>query len=139
MHCNASDDRRIKQDWFYLQASDNFHFMTTKDTGVGINRGIYDSPYDAFTNYMNILGDFIGRVNALYPVDMDNEELGSLLTTIKNQGEELVQLTNEVNKLQAKLKQAEQKVKESSTDDKPVKAAPKKAATTKKVAKKTDN
>lgn len=133
------DDRRIKQDWFYLQASDNFHFMTTKDTGVGINRGIYDSPYDAFTNYMNILGDFIGRVNALYPVDMDNEELGSLLTTIKNQGEELVQLTNEVNKLQAKLKQAEQKVKESSTDDKPVKAAPKKAATTKKVAKKTDN
>ena len=70
---------------------------------------------------------------------MDNEELGSLLTTIKNQGEELVQLTNEVNKLQAKLKQAEQKVKESSTDDKPVKAAPKKAATTKKVAKKTDN
>lgn len=58
-----------------------------------MNRGIYDSPYDAFTNYMNILGDFLGRVNALYPVDMDNEELSSLLTTIKNQGEELVQLT----------------------------------------------
>ena len=101
------DDRRIKQDWSYLQASNNFRFMTTKDTGVGLNRGIYDSPYDAFTNYMNILGDFLGRVNALYPVDMDNEELSSLLTTIKNQGEELVQLTSEVNKLQAALKKAE--------------------------------
>lgn len=101
------DDRRIKQDWHYLQASNNFRFMTTKDTGVGLNRGIYDSPYDAFTNYMNILGDFLGRVNALYPVDMDNEELSSLLTTIKNQGEELVQLTSEVNKLQAALKKAE--------------------------------
>lgn len=101
------DDRRIKQDWYYLQASNHFRFMTTKDTGVGLNRGIYDSPYDAFTNYMNILGDFLGRVNALYPVDMDNEELSSLLTTIKNQGEELVQLTSEVNKLQAALKKAE--------------------------------
>lgn len=101
------DDRRIKQDWYYLQGSNNFRFMTTKDTGVGLNRGIYDSPYDAFTNYMNILGDFLGRVNALYPVDMDNEELSSLLTTIKNQGEELVQLTSEVNKLQAALKKAE--------------------------------
>lgn len=101
------DDRRIKQDWYYLQVSNNFRFMTTKDTGVGLNRGIYDSPYDAFTNYMNILGDFLGRVNALYPVDMDNEELSSLLTTIKNQGEELVQLTSEVNKLQAALKKAE--------------------------------
>ena len=101
------DDRRIKQDWYYLQASNNFRFMTNKDTGVGLNRGIYDSPYDAFTNYMNILGDFLGRVNALYPVDMDNEELSSLLTTIKNQGEELVQLTSEVNKLQAALKKAE--------------------------------
>ena len=101
--CN---DRRIKQDWYYLQASNNFRFMTTKDTGVGLNRGIYDSPYDAFTNYMNILGDFIGRVNALYPVDMDDEELNSLLTTIKNQESELVQLTDEVKKLQAELKKA---------------------------------
>ena len=44
----------------------------------------------------SILGDFISRVNSLYPVDMDNEELNSLLTTIKNQGEELVALNKEV-------------------------------------------
>lgn len=96
-------DRHIKQDWDYLQASNNFRFMTTKNLKIVLNRGIYDSPYDAFTNYMNILGDFIGRVNSLYPEDMDNEELNSLLTTIKNQGEELVALNKEVEKLELKL------------------------------------
>jgi hypothetical protein len=53
---------------------------------------------------MNILGDFISRVNSLYPVDMDNEELNSLLTTIRNQGEELVALNKEVERLQDKLR-----------------------------------
>lgn len=120
-------DRRIKQDWYYLQASNNFRFMTTKQTGVGLNRGIYDSPYDAFTNYMNILGDFIARVNSLYPVDMDNEELSSLLTTIKNQGEELVQLNDEIKSLQEALKKAE--------GDKP--AAEKKATSKKASGKKS--
>ena len=76
------DDRRIKQDWDYLQASNNFRFMTTKQSGVGLNRGIYESPFDAFTNYMNILGDFIKRVDSLYPVDIDNEELNALLTVL---------------------------------------------------------
>ena len=122
------DDRRIKQDCDYLQASNNFRFMTTKNTGIYLPRGIYDSPFDAFTNYMNILGDFIARVNSLYPVDMDNEELNSLLTTIKNQGEELVQLNEEVARLQEALKKAEEKV-----------AAPaaKKPAAKKPAAKKT--
>ena len=32
------DDRRIKQDWDYLQASNNFRFMTTKKTGIWLNR-----------------------------------------------------------------------------------------------------
>lgn len=96
-------DRQIKQDWDYLQASNNFRFMTTKNTGIYLSRGIYDSPYDAFTNYMNILGDFIKRVNSLYPEDMDNEELNSLLTTIKNQGVELAELNKEIEKLEAKL------------------------------------
>ena len=125
--CN---DRRIKQDWDYLQASNNFRFMTTKETGVGLNRGIYDSPYDAFTNYMNILGDFISRVESLYPVDMDNEELSSLLTTIKNQEEELAQLNDEVSKLRAELKKADAEAPAKKTTRKPTakKATAKKAA-----------
>ena len=73
-----------------------------KKTGIWLNRGIYDSPYDAFTNYMNILGDFISRVDALYPVEIENEELNSLLTTIKNQGEEIEKLQKELDKYKKK-------------------------------------
>lgn len=131
-------DRRIKQDWDYLQASNNFRFMTTKNTGIWLNRGIYDSAYDAFTNYMNILGDFISRVNSLYPVDMDNEELNSLLTTIKNQGEELVALNKEVERLQAKLAKVEGKKEPAAKKPAAEKKEPaaKKPATKKPAAKK---
>ena len=99
--CN---DRRIKQDWDYLQASNNFRFMTTKPSSWNMYRGIYDSPYDAFTNYMNILGDFINRVNNMYPSDIDNEELNALLTTIKNLGEELEVKDKEIARLNTRLK-----------------------------------
>jgi len=102
-----SRDRRISQDWDYLQASNNLRYMTTKNTGISLNRGIYDSAYDAFTNYMNILGDFINRVNALYPEDIDNEELNSLLTTIRNQDQELNLVHKELDRMQAKLKKTD--------------------------------
>ena len=125
-------DRRIKQDWSYMQASNNFRFMTTKETGIWLNRGIYDGPFDAFTNYMNILGDFISRVNSLYPVDMDNEELNSLLTTIKNQGEEIVVLNKEVEKLQGKLAKLQPKEEKKAPAKKA--AAPKKETAEKKPA-----
>lgn len=109
--CN---EPRINQDWDYLQASNNFRFMTTKPSSVNIDRGIYSSPFDAFTNYMNILGDFINRVNSLYPEDIDNDELNSLLTTIKNQGDEIEMKSKEIVRLQTKLEKmqvAEDKLK----------------------------
>lgn len=135
---HLSDDRRIKQDWDYLQASNNFRFMTTKNSGISLNRGIYESPYDAFTNYMNVLGDFIKRVESLYPMDIDNEELNALLTTIKNQGDEIDELHKEVEKLQAKLekeKTAEAKVKAATAKAK-TPAATKKTAEKKPAVKK---
>ena len=102
-----ANDPRINQDWDYLQASNNFRFMTTKPSNVGLDRGIYSSPFDAFTNYMNILGDFINRVNNLYPEDIDNEELNGLLTTIKNQGEEINMKNKEIDRLMAKIVKVE--------------------------------
>ena len=102
-----ANDVRINQDWDYLQASNNFRFMTTKTTGINIERGIYSSPFDAFTNYMNILGDFINRVNNLYPEDIDNDELNSLLTTIKNQGDEIEMKEKEILRLQTKIEKME--------------------------------
>lgn len=102
-----ADDPRINQDWDYLQASNNFRQMTTKPSQVGIDRGIYASPFDAFTNYMNILGDFIARVNSLYPESVDNDELASLLTTIKNQDEEIEMKNKEITRLQTKIEKIE--------------------------------
>lgn len=109
-----ANDPRINQDWDYLQASNNFRFMTTKPSNVGLDRGIYSSPFDAFTNYMNILGDFINRVNSLYPEEIDNDELNSLLTTIKNQGDEIEMKDKEIVRLKAKVEKmqtAEAKLK----------------------------
>ena len=110
-----ANDPRINQDWDYLQASNNFRFMTTKPSLVGIDRGIYDSPFDAFTNYMNILGDFINRVNGLYPADIDNDELENLLTMIKNQGDEIEMKNKEIVRLQAKIQKLEATEKKATS------------------------
>jgi alpha-amylase len=61
------DDVEIKRDWEYLQTSDHFYYMCTKffsDGSVHEYFSPYDTPYDAFINYMNVLSDFIIRVKA---------------------------------------------------------------------------
>jgi alpha-amylase len=131
-----ANDPRINQDWDYLQASNNFRFMTTKPSNVGLDRGIYSSPFDAFTNYMNILGDFLSRVHSLYPDEIDNEELNSLLTTIHNQGKEIEMKEKEILRLQTKLEKVEKandKLRDNA-DKAAVKKAPAKKKATKKAA-----
>ena len=59
------DDKSIKQDWYNLQTSDHFYYMCTKyfsDGAVHQYFNPFESPYDAFINYMNILSDFTERV-----------------------------------------------------------------------------
>ena len=100
------DDRRLKQDWNYLQASDHFFYMATKhfaDGAVHSHFSPYDTPFQAFTNYMNVLADFIVRVEEQYPLTIDNEELNSLLTTIRNQEREIEQLNKEVGSMRQNL------------------------------------
>ena len=95
-------DRRIKQDWNYLQGSDHFFYMSTKhndDGSVHSHYSPYDSPYTAFTNYMNVLSDFMTRVEEQYPASIDNEELNSLLLTIRNQEQEIAKMHREVELL----------------------------------------
>lgn len=99
-------DRRIKQDWNYLQSSDHFFYMSTKhssDGNVHSHYSPYSSPYTAFTNYMNVLSDFMTRVEAQYPTDIDNEELNALLLTIKNQEKEIQLLKREVELMRNNL------------------------------------
>ena len=123
-------DKRLLQDWDYLQASNNLRFISTKANSYGGYRGIYASPYDAFTNYMNILGDFITRVNNLYPQDIENDELNALLTTIKNQGDELMIRDKEI----AKLKNLIGRLEKQEFADAPSDAPAAKASTTRKAA-----
>ena len=95
-------DRRIRQDWNYLQASDHFYYMSTKhssDGSVHSHYSPYDSPYAAFTNYMNVLSDFLIRVREQFPEEIENEELNALLLTIRNQEKEIEELNREVELL----------------------------------------
>lgn len=99
---NLCNDRRLKQDWEYLQSSDHFYYMSTKKLDDGASHASfspYDSPFSAFTNYMNVLADFLVRVEEQYPEDIDNEELNSLLLTIRNQASEINSLKKEVEVL----------------------------------------
>lgn len=55
----------LNEDYSRLQASEHFYFMRTKlFSGADYHKYIlpYESPYEAFINYMNVLSDFIERV-----------------------------------------------------------------------------
>ena len=59
-------DENIQRDWLYLQTSDHFYYMCTKffsDGDVHKYFNHYNTPYEAFINYMNVLTDFEERVN----------------------------------------------------------------------------
>jgi alpha-amylase len=91
---------------------------------------------------MNIIGDFVTRVNNIYG-GMENEELNSLLTTIKNQDEELAVKEKEIKKLKqvvAKLggTEALEEPKAEAPTAPAKKAAPKKCAPKKATAEKKE-
>ena len=128
------EDKRIRQDWNYLQASDHFYYMSTKhssDGSVHSHYSPYDSPYAAFTNYMNVLSDFMIRVREQFPEEIENEELNALLLTIRNQEKEIEELNREVEMMRNNI------VKDTTGDFVPkveetVEEKPEKKATTKK-------
>ena len=143
------DDRRLKQDWYYLQGSDHFFYMATKhmnDGAVHSHFSPYETPFQAFTNYMNVLADFIVRVEEQYPLSIENEELNSLLTTIRNQATEIETLNKEVTSMRKNLEHYNEEhllrekkpTAEKPTETKPVKKTPaaKKCAPKAKAAKK---
>ena len=86
-------DKNLKTNWLRLQDVNYLHYMNHIDQG----ETQYESAYDAFINYMNVLSDFLQTVEEQYPTTIENEELNALLKTIRNQEEEIQQL-------QAKLK-----------------------------------
>ncbi|MDR0971757.1 MAG: glycoside hydrolase family 57 protein [Bacteroidales bacterium] len=60
------DDINFWIDWRYLQTSDHFYYMCTKwfsDGDVHKYFNHYDSPYEAFMNYVNVLSDLRMRLD----------------------------------------------------------------------------
>lgn len=88
-------DKSLKRDWQILQSDDHFQFMNHIDAG----QTNYESAYEAFINYMNVLADFLQRVDEQYPTTIENEELNELLKTINNQEKEIAHLESEIKTL----------------------------------------
>ena len=66
---NALKDEALIHDYNCLQASDHFYYMCTKlfaDGDIHSYFTPYATPYEAFINYMNVLSDFILRVDNEY-------------------------------------------------------------------------
>jgi alpha-amylase len=62
---NKTKRKTYIDEWRRLQVSDHFYYMSTKywsDGDVHKYFSPYDSPYEAFINYMNILEDFTQRI-----------------------------------------------------------------------------
>lgn len=58
-------DPALIRDWQNLQTSDHFYYMSTKYFAEGrlhAHLSPYESPYEAFINYMNVLNDFSLRL-----------------------------------------------------------------------------
>ncbi len=61
----AAGDPRLLDDWRKLQTSDHFYYMCTKwfaDGDVHKYFNPYESPYDSYINYMNVLDNLRARV-----------------------------------------------------------------------------
>ena len=88
-------DKQLKRDWLILQDVNYLHFMNHIDQGATQ----FESAYDAFINYMNILSDFLQRVEEQYPTTIENEELNELLKTIQNQEKEIERLEKQLKEV----------------------------------------
>ncbi|MFA6096651.1 MAG: glycoside hydrolase family 57 protein [Candidatus Paceibacterota bacterium] len=56
-----ANDKKLLDDWRKMQTSDHFYYMCTKwfsDGDVHKYFSPYESPYEAFISYMNVLNDF---------------------------------------------------------------------------------
>jgi alpha-amylase len=84
----------LKRDWQILQSDDHFLYMNHIDAGWTN----YESAYEAFINYMNVLADFLQLVDEQYPTTIENEELNELLKTINNLEKENAELEAELKK-----------------------------------------
>ena len=106
---NKCEDELIKKDWEYLQSSDHFYYMATKffsDGAVHAYFNPYETPYDAFMNYMNVLSDFEIRLRKIFPDTAEQDQIYKLGNQviekdmiIEKQSIEIEKLTRKVGRI----------------------------------------
>jgi alpha-amylase len=104
----------LKKDWTYLQSSDHFYYMCTKffsDGTVHAYFNPYETPYDAFMNYMNILSDFEIRINRLCPATDEQIEILKLDSLLQAKEDIIAKQTTELESLKKKLSKVKPKTK----------------------------
>jgi len=90
----------LQRVWRHLQSSDHFYYMSTKILSDGMVHDYfnpYQSPYDAFINYMNVLSDFSDLVNEAYE-NLIPVEPKEILQKIKDYEEKIQNLYKELKK-----------------------------------------
>lgn len=77
-----SGDPELIEDWRRMQISDHYYYMCTKWFGDGdVHKYFnpYDSPYDGFIAFMNILADISGRLKKTKEAKAMKEALNAVL------------------------------------------------------------
>jgi len=103
---NKCEDPQIKKDWEYLQSSDHFYYMATKffsDGAVHAYFNPYESPYDAFINYMNILSDFELRLKKWFPDTAEQDQIFKLDSIIIEKDMIIERQSEQIEKLVKKV------------------------------------
>lgn len=107
---SALKNDAILHDFDCLQASDHFYYMCTKlfsDGAIHQYFTPYDTPYEAFINYMNALSDFILRVENEKEKMQGKEEKEKETATVAKKESEVKVETNAAVKPAKNVKQAE--------------------------------
>lgn len=133
---NQCSDPVLIKDWQYLQASDHFYYMSTKFFSSGVSKAYqnpYDTPYDAFINYMNVLSDFTTRLKDAVGETPSNHKLEELKREIEKKEAQIKELENQ---LEGKPAKPTSKAKSRTTADPVKKVAAPKAEAKKEVKKK---
>jgi alpha-amylase len=112
---NKCDDPMIKKDWEYLQSSDHFYYMATKffsDGAVHAYFNPYETPYDAFMNYMNVLSDFEIRLRKYFPDTAEQDQIFKLDSQIIEKDMIIDKQSAEIEKLTRKMARIKPTVKD---------------------------
>jgi alpha-amylase len=111
---NKCEDELIKKDWEYLQSSDHFYYMATKffsDGAVHAYFNPYETPYDAFMNYMNVLSDFEIRLRKLFPDTAEQDQIFKLGAQVIEKDMIIEKQLFEIGKLSRKIAKTKPVVK----------------------------